>query len=459
MVMTLRNTKGSPLTWNEMDANLQGLADLSLTSFSHDTSYSSGTVGKALQKIVSVKDAPYNAVGDGVTDDTAAIQAAITAQTAGGSVYLPVGTYLISTRLDTDDAKPVKLCGDGTVSVIKKGANIDMISLGKRSVMRDLYLNGNGATYTGRGVIITSGAGGDTGSKRLIDNCFIMDTVGYGVEYTAASAGYASIISNSTIVPLAGVAAVKYPTAAESNGNRTMSNVWCQSNAIVDFGTSDNSTCVGCQGGVPIMAAGSLKVSIVGGRLVSTTGFTVDGVGVSICGVAVTSNAITFSATLEKAKWKGNTISAGTMITDNAPGVTKLNDIDIDYVAYTPSWTASGVAPAIGNGTITGTYQRRGANAFVQIRMTAGGTTTFGTGGWRFSVPYAAAGQTPGQAFMFDNSAVGLYGATTWIDPSSGQYVKIVPPASPATDFVGVAYPVAWATSDYFVMSIEYPIL
>lgn len=52
------------------------------------------TVAAKLQQTVSVKD--FGAVGDGVTDDTAAIQAAVN---AAYSVYFPEGTYLVSSTI------------------------------------------------------------------------------------------------------------------------------------------------------------------------------------------------------------------------------------------------------------------------------------------------------------------------------------------------------------------------
>lgn len=58
------------------------------------------TVQGKLRDTVSVKD--FGAVGDGVTDDTAAIQAAITAVLASGEngeVLFPIGTYLVSAPL------------------------------------------------------------------------------------------------------------------------------------------------------------------------------------------------------------------------------------------------------------------------------------------------------------------------------------------------------------------------
>lgn len=60
--------------------------------------------------------ADYGAVGDGTTDDTAAIQAAITAaeaETYFATVFLPFGYYLISSPLVI--TRPIKLLGEGCV--------------------------------------------------------------------------------------------------------------------------------------------------------------------------------------------------------------------------------------------------------------------------------------------------------------------------------------------------------
>ena len=50
--------------------------------------------------VINVKDAPYNAKGDGITDDTAAIQKALSQYPNGNKIiYLPKGTYLVSDKL------------------------------------------------------------------------------------------------------------------------------------------------------------------------------------------------------------------------------------------------------------------------------------------------------------------------------------------------------------------------
>lgn len=70
------------------------------STFTHSDSALTGTVLHKLQQSVSVKDEPFGAVGDGVTDDAAAIQAAIDyCITNGRSLFMPVGDYKIDSPL------------------------------------------------------------------------------------------------------------------------------------------------------------------------------------------------------------------------------------------------------------------------------------------------------------------------------------------------------------------------
>lgn len=69
------------------------------------------TVHQKLQETISVKD--FGATGDGTTDDTAAIQAAVnTAPATGGCIYFPIGKYLITSAITWSGKNALKLYGD-----------------------------------------------------------------------------------------------------------------------------------------------------------------------------------------------------------------------------------------------------------------------------------------------------------------------------------------------------------
>jgi polygalacturonase len=97
-----------------------GIAATKLAFTQSGTGATARTVDSKLKDVVSVKD--FGAVGDGVADDTAAIQAAITAAD-GRTVLLPAGTYKITSTLTfTPTAatfeKPIRLVGEGMLSSV-----------------------------------------------------------------------------------------------------------------------------------------------------------------------------------------------------------------------------------------------------------------------------------------------------------------------------------------------------
>jgi hypothetical protein len=92
----------------------------------------------------------------------------------------------------------------------------------------------------------------------------------------------------------------------------------------------------------------------------------------------------------------GEVVSAATLNTEIRD---QFNTMFGAWTPYTPVWTATTTNPALGNGTLTGQYMKIGRTCIVQIVLTIGSTSTFGTGNWRISLPFTAAtvaGGNPG---------------------------------------------------------------
>lgn len=142
-----------------------GLVNADDVSFiSSGTGAVSRSVGDKLQDTVSVKD--FGAVGDGVTDDTAAIQAAIDyceANVDGGCIYLPTGKYKVTSTLTVTASKTgFAGAGVGTTLIIPTGNYGDAISFYsggvnylQRVFIRDLSLYSASETTSGASVHFT----------------------------------------------------------------------------------------------------------------------------------------------------------------------------------------------------------------------------------------------------------------------------------------------------------------
>lgn len=123
-----------------------------------------------------------------------------------------------------------------------------------------------------------------------------------------------------------------------------------------------------------------------------------------------------------------------------------LKAIGDAWTAYTPTWTSSGTAPAIGNGTLTGAYLKAGKLVVFRLKLTIGSTTTVGTSTYRFGLPVAAIGlDVPvGQGLVFDTSAsdrrfCGAYTTAT---------TEVTLRTTNDNAVVSATGPFAWATGD-----------
>jgi hypothetical protein len=119
--------------------------------------------------ILSVKS--FGAVGDGLTDDTAAIQACIDAIAAtGGMVFIPAGTYHLTAMLTVNAGthRGIIVCGAGSGSILKPAAGTTCITLtgdaggAEVTVLRDFRVLYATAHASNIGVLVANGASGQS---------------------------------------------------------------------------------------------------------------------------------------------------------------------------------------------------------------------------------------------------------------------------------------------------------
>jgi Pectate lyase superfamily protein len=116
-------------------AYLRSTAGAAVVGFSQSVTYALGNVGRRLKGEIFVTDAPFNAVGDGVADDTAALNAAYAyaqSLTPPGCVYHPRGKYLRTAPPAI--TKAITLTGAGPEqSIIVTSGNVGGINVAMTS--------------------------------------------------------------------------------------------------------------------------------------------------------------------------------------------------------------------------------------------------------------------------------------------------------------------------------------
>lgn len=177
---TLYNeSTGTNTTTNPITLNSRGLAEFYVRESLVDVILSGSGLTTTLYQNeptgslhrADVRD--FGAAGDGVTNDTAAIAAALASvPSTGGDVYFPPGTYQITSSL-TPQSK-TKIHGEGAGSIINDATgNISLIDITNVDDIEisSIALSGSGVIpVAGRGAIFS----GNGGSERVrIENVYI----------------------------------------------------------------------------------------------------------------------------------------------------------------------------------------------------------------------------------------------------------------------------------------------
>lgn len=127
---------------------------------------------------------------------------------------------------------------------------------------------------------------------------------------------------------------------------------------------------------------------------------------------------------------------------------------------FTPTWNgSSGAPPAIGDGEIVGRWLRNANMITVSLYLLAGATTTFGTGTWKFTLPFPAISPTNNAARIGSGAAKYAAGqpyvmAIPRILQSDLTAFTVVAPAGP----VNPTNPGAWANGGELLASITYEV-
>src|SRR5579859_1941138 len=129
---------------------------------------------------LNVKD--FGATGNGTTDDTTAIQTALTAASTVGGIYIPQGTYIISTTPLIPSN--VNVLGGGRGTILKAAAssqpNVLSVAGNAHIVISNLQINGNKANvnqlsiqYTTLNGIYMAGSDDITVQDCYIHDCYV----------------------------------------------------------------------------------------------------------------------------------------------------------------------------------------------------------------------------------------------------------------------------------------------
>ena len=123
---------------------------------------------------------------------------------------------------------------------------------------------------------------------------------------------------------------------------------------------------------------------------------------------------------------------------------------------YTPAFTGATTDPVLGNGTLTGNFERTGKRVITSIVLTIGSTTTLGSGQWFFALPFDPSSvdiRWLGLAYIVDSNASTRYIGLSRVVPNTS---TVSVHFDNTTSDLSPTQPISWATDDSLELFIEY---
>lgn len=322
----------------------------------------------------------YGAVGNGVTDDSAAFIAAVAAST---DVYCGAASYNIGATLGTIPANTTLRGGGKNATTLLHGFNGNFATMANGTAIENLTIEGQGATYTGKGLSFTGTDGKQSLLKVRVINfdsaCLdFAVAAGSGFQATQLEAYRTSALTTTGRYAVT-ISATQQLSAVPRSFSQFESGGQC----AIDFGGCNDTYVTGSTVADLLYTTDTRGVHISGSRILNDVALTVDGHNNTIVGCDVLP-AITIASGADNVIVGPNSYN-NIGITDSSGNC--RNQLTHYATTYTPTLTAAGTAPALGNGTLSGVYSRQGSTTTVEITFTVGSTTTLGTGGLRFSLP------------------------------------------------------------------------
>jgi hypothetical protein len=372
-------------------ANPSGIAGIFTRDDSDTTSADNGGTiivasnGKRWKRVFSgpVDVRWFGAIGNGSTDDSPALVAALAAYPGGNILFSdpPVEWKLTQAHTIPENTTLIGLSKQSTKVV--KAFNGDLFTLGTGAALERLYIDGQGATYTGKGVKMLG-----TTSKQRIDHCRIIEMDDNCIYFEKDAGSQFSSLDLEAYRRNAGTGTGRYAVAVEDA---------LASGAVPRkfFGFESGGTCSFSFGGASnfyisdsflgdlAYSSNSRAVFIVGSRQANQAALTLRGNNHTIVGGDINPQ-VTLAINTDNCVIGPNSYNTLPII-DNSGNARNL--LYSWNESYTPVLGSGGVAPSLGDGGLTGNFSRNGAETRLTINLTIGTTTSLGTGGLTFTLP------------------------------------------------------------------------